>query len=311
MLLREIARNKRRSVIVISLFVLVWAGIGALLGALFSGRTTSPWAAVAGGIVVAAGLAALGAVFALASGARVVLAVSGAQPADPGQYQQLHNVVDEMSIAAGLPKPAVYVIDDPSPNAFATGTSPNRAAITATTGLLQTMNREELEGVISHEMSHIKNYDVRLILVVTTLIGFAALLASLIWRTAFFAGSGDGDGDGNQFAIFVIAAGIALTVVAVIVGPLIQLALSRSREELADVSGANLTRNPMGLVHALEKLEHNDKPFARFNHATAAMCIDDPLQHHEGWWHHLFDTHPPIDQRIAILQKIASGGPAA
>lgn len=307
MLLREIARNKRRSVIVISLFVLVWAGIGALLGALFSGRTSSPWAAVAGGIVVAAALAALGAAFALASGARLVLAVSGAQPADPGQYQQLHNVVDEMSIAAGLPKPAVYVIDDPSPNAFATGTSPNRAAITATTGLLQTMNREELEGVISHEMSHIKNYDVRLILVVTTLIGFAALLASLVWRTAFFAGPGDGDSDSNQFAIFIIAAGIALTVVAVIVGPLIQLALSRSREELADVSGANLTRNPMGLVHALEKLEQNDKPFARFNHATAAMCIDDPLQHHEGWWHHLFDTHPPIDQRIAILQKIASG----
>lgn len=307
MLLREIARNKRRSVIVISLFVLVWAGIGALLGALFSGRTSSPWAAVAGGIVVAAALAALGAAFALASGARLVLAVSRAQPADPGQYQQLHNVVDEMSIAAGLPKPAVYVIDDPSPNAFATGTSPNRAAITATTGLLQTMNREELEGVISHEMSHIKNYDVRLILVVTTLIGFAALLASLVWRTAFFAGSGDGDSDSNQFAIFIIAAGIALTVVAVIVGPLIQLALSRSREELADVSGANLTRNPMGLVHALEKLEQNDKPFARFNHATAAMCIDDPLQHHDGWWHHLFDTHPPIDQRIAILQKIASG----
>jgi heat shock protein HtpX len=294
-------------VIVISLFVLVWAGIGALLGALFSGRTSSPWSAVAGGIVVAAALAALAAVFALASGARLVLAVSGAQPADPGQYQQLHNVVDEMSIAAGLPKPAVYVIDDPSPNAFATGTSPNRAAITATTGLLETMNREELEGVISHEMSHIKNYDVRLILVVTTLIGFAALLASLVWRTAFFAGPGDGDGDSNQFAIFVFAAGIALTVVAVIVGPLIQLALSRSREELADVSGANLTRNPMGLVHALEKLEQNDKPFARFNHATAAMCIDDPLQHHEGWWHHLFDTHPPIDQRIAILQRIASG----
>jgi heat shock protein HtpX len=167
------------------------------------------------------------------------------------------------------------------------------------------MNREELEGVISHEMSHIKNYDVRLILVVTTLIGFAALLASLVWRTAFFARPRDGDGD--QLAIFIIAAGIALTVVAVIVGPLIQLALSRSREELADVSGANLTRNPMGLVHALEKLEQNDKPFARFNHATAAMCIDDPLQHHEGWWHHLFDTHPPIDQRIAILQRIASG----
>jgi heat shock protein HtpX len=234
-----------------------------------------------------------------------VLAVSGAHPADPEQYRQLHNVVEEMAISAGLPKPAVYVIDDPSPNAFATGVSPGRAAITATTGLLEVMNREELEGVISHEMSHIKNYDVRLILVVTTLIGLAGLLASLVWRSAFFMRPRGRDAE--QFTILVIAAGALLTIVAVIVGPLIQFALSRSREELADVSGAKLTRNPVGLMHALEKLEQNDKPFAKFNHATAAMCIDDPLQHHEKWFHHLFDTHPPIEERIAILQKIAQG----
>jgi heat shock protein HtpX len=199
----------------------------------------------------------------------------------------------------------VYVIEDPSPNAFATGVSPNRAAITATTGLLQTMNRDELEGVISHEMSHIKNYDVRLILIVTTLIGFAALVASLLWRSAFFMRPRGRDG--GQAVLFVFAAAALLTLVAVLVGPLIQLALSRSREELADVSGVNLTRNPLGLIHALQKLEANDKPFAGFNHATAAMCIDDPLQHHEAWFHHLFDTHPPIEERIAILQKIAAG----
>lgn len=304
-MLKEIARNKRRSVIVVALFVLVWMGIGATLGVIFSGGAGSRWAGVATGIVIAVIFAGGVALWAVTSGARMVLAVSGAHPADAQQYRQLDNVVEEMAIAAGLPKPAVYVIDDPSPNAFATGVSPNRAAITATTGLLETMNREELEGVISHEMSHIKNYDVRLILVVTTLIGFAAILASLIWRMAFFARPSGRDGE--QFALLVFLTGIALTIVAVIVGPLIQLALSRSREELADVSGAELTRNPMGLLHALEKLEQNDKPFAKFNHATAAMCIDDPLQHHEAWFHHLFDTHPPLEERIAILRRIAQG----
>ena len=304
-MIEEIARNKRRSVIVMVLFVLVWAGIGALLGAIFSGGSKSPTAGVVTGVVIAGFLAVAGAAYALSAGSRLVLAVSRAHPADPEQYRQLHNVVEAMAISAGLPKPAVYVIEDPSPNAFATGVSPNRAAITATTGLLELMNREELEGVISHEMSHIKNYDVRLILIVTTLIGFAALLASFLWRSVFFMRPRGRDS--GQIVILVFATAALLTVVAFVVGPLIRLALSRSREELADVSGANLTRNPVGLMHALQKLEANDKPFAGFNHATAAMCIDDPLQHHEAWFHHLFDTHPPLEERIAILAKIAHG----
>ena len=236
-----------------------------------------------------------------------MLAASRARKADPAQYRQLHNVVEAMAISAGLPKPAVYVIDDPSPNAFATGVSPNRAAITATTGLLQMMNREELEGVVSHEMSHIKNYDVRLILIVTTLIGFAALVASLVWRSAFFMRPRGRDQ--GQILLLVYATAAVLSVVAFVVGPLIQLALSRSREELADVSGVKLTRNPAGLLHALQKLQANDEPFAGFNHATAAMCIDDPLRHHEARFHHLFDTHPPIEERIAILQSISLGQP--
>ncbi len=302
-LIGQIAVNKRRSVIVIGLFVLVWVGIGALLGALLGANSSSPGAAILTGVAFAAIFAALAAVYALTSGSRLVLAVSRAHPADRQQYAQLHNVVEEMAISAGLPTPTVYVIEDPSPNAFATGISPKKAAITATTGLLATMNRDELEGVISHEMSHIKNYDVRLILIVTTLIGFAALLASLVWRSAFFMRPRGRDGE--QIMILVIATGALLSVVAFIVGPLIQFALSRRREELADVSGVKLTRNPLGLLHALQKLEANDKPFVGFNHATAAMCIDDPLQHHEGWSHRLFDTHPPLEERIAILQKIA------
>jgi heat shock protein HtpX len=304
-MLEEIARNKRRSVLVIVSFVVVWVAIGALLGALFGSSSGSEASAIVTGVAIAALFASLATVWALTSGARLVLAVSGARPADPAQYRQLHDVVEGMAISAGLPKPAVYVIDDPSPNAFATGVSPNKAAITATTGLLQIMNRDEVEGVISHEMSHIKNYDVRLLLIVSTLIGFAGLLAGLVWRSAFFMRPRGRDGE--QLTLVILAAGVLLTIVAFVVGPLMQFALSRSREELADVSGANLTRNPTGLLHALQKLEQNDKPFAGFNHATAAMCIDDPLQHHEGLAHRLFDTHPPLEERIAILQKIAQG----
>jgi heat shock protein HtpX len=302
-LLQEIARNKRRSVVVVALFVLVWVGIGALLGVVFSGGS-SPGASIATGVAIAAAFAGLAVLYAITAGSKLVLAVSGAKPADRTKYAQLYNVVEEMAIAAGLPTPAVYVIDDASPNAFATGTSPKKAAITVTTGLLAIMNRQELEGVISHEMSHIKNYDVRLILIVTTLIGFAALLASLVWRSALFMPRGK---DSEQATVFVIAAGAVLSIVAFIVGPLIQFALSRRREELADVSGANLTRNPAGLIHALQKLQQNDKPFKGFNHATAAMCIDDPLQHHNAWYHRLFDTHPPLEERIAILEKIEHG----
>ncbi|HEY5030870.1 MAG TPA: M48 family metallopeptidase [Actinomycetes bacterium] len=313
---QQIASNKRRAVFYVGLFFVIWVGIGALLGWIVSASTSSASYGsanagggtapdVAAGVVVAALLALAGVAFTLTSGSRMVLSVSGARPADPQQYRQLHDVVEALAIGDGLPKPAVYVIDDPSPNAFATGISPNKAAITATTGLLAMMNREELEGVIGHEMSHIKNYDVRLILVVSTLIGMAGLLASLVWRSAFFMRPRGRDS--GQIVIVVIAAGALLGVVAFIVGPIIRLALSRRRESLADVSGVELTRNPAGLLSALRKLEANDKPFAKFNHATAAMCIDDPLQHHESWIHHLFDTHPPIAERIAALERIAQG----
>jgi heat shock protein HtpX len=308
----EIARNKRRAAACVALFFVVWVGIGALVGWVWaelsrpsSGSAPAVGADIEVGLVVAAVFALIGIAFSLSSGTRLVLAVSGAQPADPHRYRQLHDIVEALAVGEGLPKPAVYVIDDPSPNAFATGTSPRRAAITATTGLLSRMNREELEGVIAHEMSHIKNYDVRLLLIVSTLIGMAGLLASLVWRSAFFMRSRGRQA--AQIMLLVFAAGALLAVVAVIFGPLVRLALSRQRESLADVSGVELTRNPAGLIRALRKLEANDQPLARFNHATAAMCIDDPLQHHERWYHQLFDTHPPISERIAVLEQIAQG----
>ena len=317
----QIASNKRRSVVFIVLFFVIWLAIGAACGFLFkavyrpsannsvaaAAPTHYGWSPVIIGMVICGILAVGGIVYSLNAGAGLVLRTSGAVPADPTRYPQLHNLVEALAIGEGIPKPAVYVINDPSPNAFATGVSPDKAAITFTTGLLALMNREELEGVTSHEMSHIKNHDIRLLLVVSTMIGLAALLASVLWRTAFFAGGGRGRNNGNQLALVIIAAGALLAVVGFIFGPLIRLALSRRRESLADVSGVELTRNPAGLLNALKKLQQNDKPFKTMNHATAAMCIDDPLQHHDAWYHRLYDTHPPIEERIAALQKIASG----
>jgi heat shock protein HtpX len=239
----------------------------------------------------------------LTAGQTTVLAVSGAQPVAQQQAPVLYDVVSTLAIGAGLPMPKVYIINDPSPNAFATGTSPGKASITCTTGLLAIMNREELEGVIGHEMSHIRNYDVRLVLIVATSVALIGLVASLLWRSLFFTRGGNSR-DGGYLIIVLIAAAALLSVVAVIVGPLMQFALSRSRESLADASSVELTRNPAGLLHALQKLQQNEKPFAKMTHATAAMCIDDPLQHHGGFTHHLFDTHPPIEQRIATLQAM-------
>jgi heat shock protein HtpX len=316
----EIASNKRRSVLFVGLFFVIWLAIGGVLGLLFRAvarpavttglgsaqPTNSGWTPVAVGIVIGGLVALVGILYSLTAGAKLVLRASGAVPADAAQYQQLHNLVEALAIGEGIPKPAVYVIDDPSPNAFATGVSPDKAAITYTTGLLAIMNREELEGVTSHEMSHIKNHDIRLLLVVSTMIGLAALLASILWRTAFWGSIGDENG-GGQFVIVLFVAGALLAVVGFIFGPLIRLALSRRRESLADVSGVELTRNPVGLLNALKKLQQNDKPFKKMNHATAAMCIDDPLQHHEAWYHRLYDTHPPIEDRIAELEKIATG----
>ena len=292
----QIARNKRNSAVVIAGFLLVWLLAGYLIGAIAYGSS----GAIAGAIILC--LLGIGAaMFSYFFGSATVLAAVGAQEADPQQYQQLYNIVQTLAIGDGLPVPKVYVIDDPSPNAFATGRDPAHAAVTVTTGLLRIMNREEIEGVLAHEMSHVKNFDVRLLLVVTTMIGLAAVIASMYWNGALRIRSRD---DRAMLAVFAI--GIIFTLIAFLVGPLMQLALSRQRESLADVSGVDLTRNPAGLISALKKIAQNDKPPERFNHAVAAMCIDNPTEHHGTFFNHLFDTHPPIEERIAALEKIAS-----
>ena len=295
----QIARNKRNSVFVVIGFLLVWLLVGAIIGLIAWGGS----GAIAGAIIL--GILGVGAaLYAYYFGSATVLAAMGAQEANAQQFQQLYNIVQALAIGDGLPLPKVYVINDASPNAFATGRDPNHAAVTVTTGLLQEMNREELEGVLAHEMSHIKNFDVRLLLVVTTMIGLAAIIASVFWNSVGrmrFGGRNSG-----QAMLVIFAIGALFTVVAVLVGPLMQLALSRQRESLADVSGVELTRNPQGLISALQKIAQNDRPPERFNHAVAAMMIDNPEEHHGSFFSKLFDTHPPIAERIAALQRIAS-----
>jgi heat shock protein HtpX len=293
----QIARNKRNSIIVVVLFLAVWLLAGFIIGEIGDRNV----GAAIGGAILLGILGVCAALYSYYLGSATVLSAVGAREADPQQFQQLYNIVQTLAIGDGLPMPKVYIIDDPSPNAFATGRDPKHAAVTVTTGLLQMMNREELEGVLSHEMSHVKNYDVRLLLVVTTMIGLAALLASVVWRGAFSFRSRN-----SQAILIVIAIGIVFTVIAVLVGPLMQLALSRQRESLADASGVELTRNPAGLLSALKKIAANEQPMKNFNHAVAAMCIDNPKEHHGSFFNHLFDTHPPIEERIAALEKIAA-----
>ena len=296
----QIASNKRKSIIVIAGFLLVWLAVGAIVGVIAGGGS----GAIVGAIIL--GILGIGAaLYAYFLGSATVLAAMGAQEANPQQYQQLYNVVQALAIGDGLPLPKVYVINDPSPNAFATGRDPNHAAVTVTTGLLRMMNREELEGVLAHEMSHVKNFDVRLLLVVTTMIGLAAIIASIFWNSVGRVRLGGGRNSG-QAMLVIFAIGALFTIVAVLVGPLMQLALSRQRESLADVSGVELTRNPQGLISALQKIAQNDKPPERFNNAVAAMMIDNPEEHHGSFFSRLFDTHPPIAERIAALQRIAS-----
>src|SRR6202521_1533438 len=293
----QIARNKRNSIVVVVAFIAVWLLAGFVIGEFGGGGLTT----AIGGAIILGILGVLAALYSYYLGSATVLSAVGAKEADPRQYVQLYNIVQTLAIGDGLPVPKVYIIEDPSPNAFATGRDPKHAAVTVTTGLLQMMNREELEGVLAHEMSHIKNYDVRMLLVVTTMIGLAALIASMYWNGALRIRSRD-----DRAVLVVFAIGIIFTLIAFLVGPIMQTALSRQRESLADVSGVEITRNPQSVLGALKKIAQNDKPPVKFNHAVAAMCIDHPQEHHGSFFNHLFDSHPPIEERIAALERIAA-----
>lgn len=233
---------------------------------------------------------------------KVVLSLSGARPADPKRDFDFYTVTENMAIAAGVPKPKLYVIDDPAMNAFATGRDPNHAVIVATTGILQKLTRAELEGVIAHEMSHVKNYDIRVMSIVTVLVGFIAILADMFLRSMWRGSRRNRDEGGG----IIMIAGLVLGLLSPLIAQLIQLAVSRRREYLADASGALLNRNPDALADALQKLASDRNPLHSASNATAHLFITNPFKGKEvrNWFAGLFNTHPPIEERIKILRAM-------
>jgi heat shock protein HtpX len=233
--------------------------------------------------------------------AKVAIASTGAKEADPAEFRELHRLVENLAITAGLPKPRVYVMHEDAPNAFAAGRNKEHAIVAVTTGLLQRLDRTELEGVIAHELAHIGNRDILVMTVAVVLAGFLAMLADIFLRMSFFGGGNDRDSKGN--AIFAVLAIVGI-ILAPIAAQLIQLAISRRREFLADASGALLTRYPDGLASALRKISSYEAPMQRASHATAHLFISNPFGAHEKgkFVAGLFATHPPVEKRIEALQ---------
>ena len=298
----QIRANKRRSIFLIAGFVVVVALVGAAIGLV-----------VGNGPIFTLVALVISAAFAFASywkADKIALRVSRAVPADPAQYARLHNLVDGLCIAGGLPKPGVYIINDPAPNAFATGRNPNHAAIAVTTGLLEKLNRVELEGVVAHELSHIRNYDILVSTLAVTMVGAVALVTDLAIRMMWWNGGrvsrGNDRAESNNPLAFV---GFALLIVAPLIAKAMQAAISRRRETLADLSAVQLTRYPPGLISALEKLQDDTTVTHSASTATAHLWIEQPMSGvgDSGKLpgvHKLFDTHPPLDERIALLREL-------
>jgi heat shock protein HtpX len=238
---------------------------------------------------------------------KLALAVNGARPADPSEFRQLHNVVEEVAIAAGVPKPKVYVIDADAPNAFATGRNPEHAAVAVTRGLLELMNREELQGVIAHEMSHVRNYDILLMTVVAIIGGLIVLFRDIFLRWGLFAGGGRRSRDdrrgGGQLGLILFLVALVLAIVSPLLVALIRAAISRQREYLADASGALVVRNPHGLSSALRKLGQHGAKLNTASSATAHMFITNPFGPGKSL-SSAFASHPPIEERIRRLEGL-------
>ncbi len=297
-----ISANKRRTALLVVGFVFFLVLVGWAAG-LYIGSPL--W-----GTVIALAFSAVAAFGSYWKSDVIALRVSRAVPADPSTYQRLHNLVEGLCIASGLPKPAIYVIDDAAPNAFATGRNPRHAAIAVTTGLLDKMNRVELEGVLAHELSHIRNYDILISTMTVTMVGAIALLSDLAIRLMWWNGgrvrrSGDRSDSGNPLAIV----GFVLLILAPVIAMVLQAAVGRRRETLADVSACQMTRYPPGLISALEKLQADTTVTHAASTATAHMWIEQPLSGvgdagRLSRLHSLFNTHPPLEERIALLREI-------
>jgi heat shock protein HtpX len=296
----QISRNKWKSAALVVFFM----GFIFLLTWFFEYLTGWGKGGLVLAVIVSMGMAAAG----YYSSDKIVLAISKARPVTKEEYPHLYNVVEGLAVAAGIPAPRCYVIEDTAPNAFATGRNPQNAVICVTTGLLEKMNRVELEGVVAHEMSHIKNYDVRLQTVVVVMAGVVALLSDWMLRSFFWGGGRrrggrERGGSGGAGAILIVV-GLVLALLSPLIATIIQLAVSRKREFLADASGAMLTRYPPGLASALRKIAADQEPLEVANKATAHLYIVNPLKNIKGSVNKLFSTHPPIEERIAALEKM-------
>ena len=299
--------NRRNSVALVVLGMLALALLGYVVGYALTGDLAGAMTVVA----IALGLSVLSAIGSYYGGDKIVLRSSGAQEISRRQSPELFDVVEEMATAAAVPMPRGYIIDDPSPNAFATGRDPQHASVAITTGLLRKLDREELQGVIGHEMSHVRNYDIRFSLLVGVLVGGISLLAQFFLRWTFWFGGGsrrDDRNDSGLIGIVFVLLGLVLSILAPIVTALVRLAVSRQREYLADASSVNLTRNPAGLERALQKIASDPEPLEVANGATQHMYIVNPLKK-SGGGSALFSTHPPIVDRINRLRQLTGERP--
>jgi heat shock protein HtpX len=296
MVYEQIAANRRASLLVCLIFAAVVILLGWLLGELWG----VPWI----GLAIALGIS-LGSVYtAYYSSDEIVLRMSGARPLLKAEHPHLFNSVEGLAIAAGIPAPRCYVIGDSAPNAFATGRDPAHGVVCVTTGLLDKMDRLQLEGVVAHEMSHIKNLDTRLQVLVAVLVGTTVLLSDWILRSMFYGRRGRRERvRGGQGMAILLLVGLVLALLAPLIAQLLRLAISRRREYLADASAALLTRYPEGLAGALEKLAADTEPLEAANRATAHLYIVNPLKG-ESRWQSLFDTHPPIADRVRRLRSM-------
>lgn len=285
---KSIAANKRNTVLIMIVFVALITGIGYLVSAVYGQPSITLW------VVIGAAIYAFIQYF-IAS--KLALAVSGAHEIEKKDNPRLYRIVENLAITLGMPTPKVYLIDDPAPNAFATGRDPKHAVVAATTGLLQVMDDRELEAVMAHEMGHVQNYDIRISMIAFGLVSAIAILSDVVMRMFFF-----GNRDNNVNPI-VIVVGLVVVILAPVIATIVQLAISRQREYLADASGAMTTRDSEGLAMALEKLQAYGQPMKRQNTSTAHLFFSNPLK--SGVLAKLFSTHPPLQDRINRLRNNA------
>lgn len=284
-----IADNKRKTILMMVLFIALVAGLGWLFGQLYGRPAITPYV-LAGALIYV--------LISYYSSSKMAMAMNGAKEISKRDNPRLWRIVENLSITNGMPMPKIYVIDDPAPNAFATGRNPEHAIVGATTGILDLLTDTELEGVMAHEMGHVKNYDIRVSLVAFALVAVISILADFLLRMTFYRGQDDDNGNSSLF--FVL--GIVGAILAPLVAMLIQLGISRRREYLADATGALTTRYPEGLASALDKIGHHSRPLKKQNPSTAHLFFTNPLK--RGSLAALFSTHPPIKDRIARLHEM-------